>query len=214
MSAHQFKKALFRLKAIETWYRIVGDGEAPGKLPLLLFARRTRRVPRLSRIAGRDGRYRTARHLLRSAWLRQFAHPGQQSGMWTVAALCRRSRCGAAGARTGSHPPVGAVVGRDVGDGIHVHPAEGHRQPDDCQFTRQHDAVGRRSQPSCAQQLPPDVEATLSNTKQAGTTDSPEYQTAMQVFYDRHVCRIVPNPDYVQRSLRISWHSIPKSITP
>ena len=24
----------------------------------------------------------------------------------------------------------------------------------------------------------------------------------MQVFYDRHVCRVVPNPEYVQRSFQ------------
>src|SRR5206468_11628175 len=35
--------------------------------------------------------------------------------------------------------------------------------------------------------------------EEAGTTDSPEYQEAVKVFYDRHLCR-VPWPDYVQRS--------------
>jgi L-proline amide hydrolase len=33
-----------------------------------------------------------------------------------------------------------------------------------------------------------------------GTTDDPAYQVAMQVFYDRHVCRVVPAPAYVARS--------------
>ncbi len=34
----------------------------------------------------------------------------------------------------------------------------------------------------------------------AGTTDSADYLAAMQVFYDRYVCRVVPNPPYVQRA--------------
>jgi L-proline amide hydrolase len=46
-------------------------------------------------------------------------------------------------------------------------------------------------------QLPPAVDAVLCEHEQAGTTDSPEYLAAMQVFYDRHVCRITPNPPEV-----------------
>ena len=49
------------------------------------------------------------------------------------------------------------------------------------------------------QALPPEVEAALKQHEEAGTTDSPEYEQAMQVFYDRHVCR-VPPPPCVQRS--------------
>ena len=47
--------------------------------------------------------------------------------------------------------------------------------------------------------LPADVQATLQRHEDAGTTDSPEYEAAEQVFYDRHVCR-VPMPDCVLRS--------------
>jgi L-proline amide hydrolase len=45
--------------------------------------------------------------------------------------------------------------------------------------------------------LPPDVQATLLRHEADGTTDSDEYQKAEQVFNDRHVCRIVPNPPEV-----------------
>ncbi|PMD64828.1 proline-specific peptidase [Hyaloscypha bicolor E] len=44
------------------------------------------------------------------------------------------------------------------------------------------------------QNLPPDVQATLLKHEADGTTDSPEYEAAMQVFYDRHVCRVIPKP--------------------
>jgi L-proline amide hydrolase len=47
--------------------------------------------------------------------------------------------------------------------------------------------------------LPADVEATLRAHEEAGTTDDPAYEAAMQVFYDRHLCR-VPLPECAQRT--------------
>jgi L-proline amide hydrolase len=47
--------------------------------------------------------------------------------------------------------------------------------------------------------LPTDVQQTLQKHEEAGTTDDPEYEAAVRVFYDRHLCR-VPWPDYVQRT--------------
>ena len=49
-------------------------------------------------------------------------------------------------------------------------------------------------------ELPADVQATLLRHEQAGTTDSAEYLAAEKVFYDRHVCRVVPNPPEVVAS--------------
>ena len=45
--------------------------------------------------------------------------------------------------------------------------------------------------------LPPGINETLLKHELAGTYDHPEYTEAMQAFYDRHVCRVVPNPEYV-----------------
>ncbi len=50
--------------------------------------------------------------------------------------------------------------------------------------------------------LPPDVQATLTKHEAEGTTDTPEYIEAMMVFYERHVCRVVPMPDEVQRTFK------------
>jgi L-proline amide hydrolase len=47
--------------------------------------------------------------------------------------------------------------------------------------------------------LPPDVQETLVRHEEAGTTDTAEYEDAVRVFYDRHLCR-VPWPASVQRS--------------
>ena len=49
-------------------------------------------------------------------------------------------------------------------------------------------------------ELPEEVQATLLRHEDAGTTDSPEYVEAVMVFYSRHVCRVDPLPEYVQRS--------------
>lgn len=48
--------------------------------------------------------------------------------------------------------------------------------------------------------LPTQVRETLLRHEADGTTDSPEYQAAMLVFYERHVIRVKPWPDYVQRA--------------
>ena len=48
--------------------------------------------------------------------------------------------------------------------------------------------------------LPPDVQAVLDEHEVAGTLDSPEYEAATMEFYKRHVCRIDPFPDNVQRT--------------
>src|SRR5690349_6395300 len=40
--------------------------------------------------------------------------------------------------------------------------------------------------------LPADVQATLLRHEEAGTTDDPEYAEATKVFYNGHVCRVVP----------------------
>jgi L-proline amide hydrolase len=47
--------------------------------------------------------------------------------------------------------------------------------------------------------LPPEVQETLTRHESTGTTDSPEYEQAVMVFYERHLCRI-PFPDGLQRS--------------
>ncbi|MBZ9774949.1 proline iminopeptidase-family hydrolase [Mesorhizobium sp. CO1-1-8] len=48
--------------------------------------------------------------------------------------------------------------------------------------------------------LPADVQETLTRHEQAGTTDDAAYQAATMVFYERHVCRVVPFPPEVTES--------------
>jgi L-proline amide hydrolase len=48
--------------------------------------------------------------------------------------------------------------------------------------------------------LPKDIQDTLTRHEEAGTIHDPEYVGACMVFYERHVCRVVPFPEYVNRS--------------
>jgi proline-specific peptidase len=48
-------------------------------------------------------------------------------------------------------------------------------------------------------ELPLEVEATLRKHEEAGTTDDPEYEEAVMVFYRRHLCRVDPWPDWLVR---------------
>lgn len=49
-------------------------------------------------------------------------------------------------------------------------------------------------------ELPPDVQETLLRHEKAGTTDDPAYEKAMLVFYNRHVCRLNPWPECLNRT--------------
>ncbi|WP_162751406.1 proline iminopeptidase-family hydrolase [Rhizobiales bacterium] len=50
------------------------------------------------------------------------------------------------------------------------------------------------------EELPQDVQDALLKHEQAGTIADPEYIIASRVFYDRHVCRVVPWPEEVART--------------
>jgi len=49
-------------------------------------------------------------------------------------------------------------------------------------------------------ELPPEVQEILFKHEEAGTTDNPAYQEAMMVFYQRHLCRLDPWPDCLNRT--------------
>lgn len=50
-------------------------------------------------------------------------------------------------------------------------------------------------------QLPEDVQQILKQHEEAGTTDDPAYASATDVYYVRHLCRLLPWPDCLQRTL-------------
>lgn len=52
-------------------------------------------------------------------------------------------------------------------------------------------------------ELPQDVQDTLTRHETAGTLTDPDYIAASRVFYNRHVCRVVPWPPEVSRTFAI-----------
>ncbi|HUX05524.1 MAG TPA: proline iminopeptidase-family hydrolase [Acidimicrobiales bacterium] len=51
--------------------------------------------------------------------------------------------------------------------------------------------------------MPEDVRNALDRHERDGTISDPEYLAATQAFYDRHVCRVLPNPPEVLRSMEL-----------
>lgn len=48
--------------------------------------------------------------------------------------------------------------------------------------------------------LPREIEEALDRHEAADTVDDPEYVAATQAYYDRHLCRVLPNPPEVLRT--------------
>ena len=50
--------------------------------------------------------------------------------------------------------------------------------------------------------MQPEVIDSVKKIEAAGQTENPRYMQLLQGFYDKHLCRIVPNPDPVQRAFK------------
>jgi L-proline amide hydrolase len=181
-----------------TWYRIVGEREEPGKLPLLVLhggpgashdyleplevmAQTGRRVIFYDQLGGGNS-----------------DHPHDPS-LWTVdlfveelgvvrkalglnqVHLLGQSWGGMLGMEYALTQPSGlaSLIVADSPASIPLWISEANR---------------------LREQLPPDIQHTLTQHEQQGTTDSQEYQEAMLVFYRRHVCRVDPMPECVART--------------
>ncbi len=188
-------------KGYQTWYRIVGDGEAPGKLPLLCLHGGPGACH--DYLEALDAMADTGRRVIYYDQLGcGNSHiPISNPSMWTVALYVEEVE----------------VVRRALGlERIHLlGQSWGGMLAMEYMFTQPNGIASvtiANSPASMVQwveeanklreQLPQEVQATLLKHERAGTTDSAEYQAAEQVYYDRHVCRVVPNPDYVQRSFQ------------
>ena len=185
-------------RGYRTWYRIVGNGEEPGKLPLLVLhggpgashdylepleamANTGRRVIFYDQLGGGNS-----------------DHPHNPS-MWTVELFVEE---------------LGAVRKALALDHLHIlGQSWGGMLGMEYALTQPSGLASLTIADSPASmiqwvseanrlraQLPPEVQQTLLHHEQNGTTDSREYQDAMLVYYRRHVCRVDPWPDCVTRT--------------
>jgi L-proline amide hydrolase len=188
----------------ETWYRVTGDLEATlaaGKAPLVVLHGGPGATHDYTlRIAGLAAGGRAVVHYDQLGCGRSTHLRDQGPDFWTVQlfldeldnllahlgiadryAVLGQSWGGMLGAEHAIRRPAGltSLVIADSPASMELWVSEANRLRED---------------------LPAEAQATLLRHERAGTTDSPEYVAAEKVFYDRHVCRIVPNPPEVAAS--------------
>jgi proline-specific peptidase len=182
----------------ETWYRIVGDGEEPGKLPLLTLHGGPGALH--DYLEPLEGLAATGRRVVfydqigcGKSWIEKPAD------FWTVELFVHEvqavrdslglDRIHLFGSSWGGMLAMEYGLARPPGLASLVLSSSPASIP---QWEAETGRLRR--------ELPPDVQAVLDEHEAAGTLDSPEYEAATMEFYKRHVCRIDPFPDCVQRS--------------
>ncbi|MCX6461945.1 MAG: proline iminopeptidase-family hydrolase [Actinobacteria bacterium] len=187
----------------DTWYRIVGDLDpSAAQVPVVVLhggpgACHDYTIP-IAELANRTGR---AAVLYDQIGCGLSSHmPDQQADFWTVDLFKTEltellKHLGIAGRYNLVGQSWGGMLGMDYA----IDQPAGLNALGVCDSPARMDLWVSEANRLRAE-LPPGVDETLQRHEDAGTTESPEYQEAMQVFYDKHVCRVVPNPDFVTRS--------------
>lgn len=199
MITHPIQEGYIPFKGYKTWYRIVGEKEEPGKLPLLCLHGGPGACH--DYLESLDAMADTGRRVIYYDQLGcGNSHIDESKpDMWTVPLYVEEinvvrmalglDRIHLLGQSWGGMLAMEYMISQPQGVAsltIASSPASMVQWVEEANKLRQ--------------QLPPQIEAALLKNETAGTTDSVEYQTAMIEFYNRHVCRMVPNPEYVQRS--------------
>ncbi len=182
-----------------TWYRIAGDAEAPGKTPLLCLhggpgATWHHMEPYADLAEGR----RVVCYDQLGCGNSAISEPHDPS-MWTLELYLREITAVREALGLGECHIIGHSWGGMLGMAYAITRPAGlvslvvESSPASGPFWLT-ELDGLRAE------LPADVEQTLRRHEAAGTTDSEEYQATMMAFYDRHVCRVRPWPDWLQRT--------------
>jgi L-proline amide hydrolase len=182
----------------DIWYRIVGNGEAPGKSPLLCLhggpgasydylealeamADTQRRVIFYDQLGGGNS-----------------DHPHDPS-LWTVTLFLEELGV----VRQALGLERFHILGHSWGGMLGMEYAL--TQPSSLQSLIVSDSPASMIQwvaeaNRLRAELPPEVQETLLKHETSGTTDDPAYQEAMFVFYRRHLCRLPTWPDCMNRT--------------
>src|SRR5579859_2296283 len=180
-------------KGYQTWYRIVGEREAPGKLPLLTLHGGPGGC--CDYLESLDAMADTGRRVIYYDQLGcGNSHlPVSKAELWTVALYVEEidavrqalglERIHLLGQSWGGMLAMEYALTQPPGLAsltIASSPASMIQWVQEANRLRE--------------ELPPEVQATLLRHEEAGTTTSKEYEEAMMVFYKRHVCRLDPYP--------------------
>ena len=186
-------------KGYQTYYRVVGDGEAKGKLPLVAL----HGGPGASHdyLESLDAMAATGRRVIYYDQLGcgKSHLPIPAPEMWTVELYIEELNV----VRKALGLDRVHILGQSWGGMLTMEYALTHpagvasltisNSPADM---KQWVAEANRLRAD----LPPDIQATMLRHEVAGTTSDPEYEAAATEFYKRHVCRIYPYPELLQRS--------------
>ena len=198
MNEFPVKEGFVSFQGYKVWYRIVGEREAPGKLPLLCLhggpgAPHDYLEP-LEAMAA------TGRRVIFYDQLGagNSDHPHEPS-LWTVPLFVEELGV----VRRGLGLEHLHILGQSWGGMLGMEYAL--TQPAGLASLIVADSPASMPQwvaeaNRLRAELPADVQETLLKHEAAGTTEDPAYQEAMLVFYGRHVCRLDPWPDCVNRA--------------
>jgi proline-specific peptidase len=197
-AAHTVHEGYVPFRGFRVWFKIVGDGEEPGKLPLLCLhggpGAPCDYLQPLEEIAA-TGRRVIFYDQLGCGRSDQPSDPA----MWTVPLFVEEvgvvrqalglERLHLLGQSWGGMLAMEYALTQPAGLAsliVASSPASIPQWMDEANRLR----VG----------LPPPVQETLRRHEQAGTYSAPEYQQAAMLFYRRHLCRLDPWPDFFVRS--------------
>ena len=184
-------------KGHSTWYTIVGEGEEPGKAPLLLLHGGPGGAHDYMESMGELAR--GGRRVIMYDQLGCGKSPVPSNpDMWTVELFVEEVDV----VRQALGLERLHILGQSWGGMLGMEYAL--TQPEGVESLIICDSPGRmdlwvEEANRLRAELPPEVQATLLKHEQDGTTDDPAYEEACLVFYNRHVCR-VPWSDSVSRS--------------
>ena len=184
-------------KGHSTWYTIVGEGEEPGKLPLLLLHGGPGGAHDYMESMGELAR--GGRRVIMYDQLGCGKSPVPSNpDMWTVELFVEEVDAVRQALGLERLHILGQSWGGMLGMEYALTQPEGVESLVICDSPARMDLWVEEANRLRAE-LPPEVQATLLKHEQAGTTDDPAYEEACLVFYNRHVCR-VPWSESVARS--------------
>jgi proline-specific peptidase len=184
-------------KGHSTWYTIVGEGEEPGKAPLLLLHGGPGGAHDYMESMGELAR--GGRRVIMYDQLGCGKSPVPSNpDMWTVELFVEEVDVVRQALGLERLHILGQSWGGMLGMEYALTQPEGVVSLIICDSPGRMDLWVEEANRLRAD-LPPDVQETLLKREQDGTTDDPAYEEACLVFYNRHVCR-VPWSDSVSRS--------------
>jgi L-proline amide hydrolase len=192
------REGFVSFRGYNVWYRIVGDRDLPGKLPLLCLhggpgathdylepletmAATGRRVIFYDQLgSGNSDHPHNPSLWTIPLFVEELGVVRQALGLERVHIL-GQSWGGMLGMEYALTQPAGlaSLILADSPASMHQWVAEANR---------------------LRAELPSDVQATLLKHEAAGTTTDPAYEEATSVFYRRHLCRLDPWPDCLNRA--------------